>query len=257
MKKMCHCGTYLSMYIIKRDTHYVRLHFPVILIVFYPASRNKTSASLEQLQFLWEHLLPSSGHETVLMTYRTVEVIQLLGRNSTCHLSSALSSHPLPAHWLWLIILFTICPPSLSSPLFPAFSLIVSHHDSIHNVILVVFQRTDGFGSWHIGLSHHQLNVSLLKASLIHLMYRKKERSKDKERFQNICFNGCWNRYSETIVQKIPLLLPLHSPPWWWGWVGQVGLREKRSQAPWISLQLLCEPAETGPQSEERKGPNK
>lgn len=112
MKKMCHCGTYLSLYIIKRDTHYVRLHFPVILIVFYPASRNKTSASLEQLQFLWEHLLPSSGHETVLMTYRTVEVIQLLGRNSTCHLSSALSSHPLPAHWLWLIILFTICPPS-------------------------------------------------------------------------------------------------------------------------------------------------
>lgn len=94
-------------------------------------------------------------------------------------------------------------PHSLSSPLFPAFSLIVSHHDSIHNVILVVFQRTDGFGSWHIGLSHHQLNVSLLKASLIHLMYRKKERSKDKERFQNIRFNGCWNRYSETIVQKI------------------------------------------------------
>lgn len=148
-------------------------------------------------------------------------------------------------------------PHSLSSPLFPAFSLIVSHHDSIHNVILVVFQRTDGFGSWHIGLSHHQLNVSLLKASLIHLMYRKKERSKDKERFQNIRFNGCWNRYSETIVQKIPPLLPLHSPPWWWDWVGQVGLREKRSQAPWISLRLLCEPAETGPQSEERKGPNK
>lgn len=60
-------------------------------------------------------------------------------------------------------------------------------------------------------------------------------------------------RWSETVW--VPLLPPLHSPPWWWEQVVQVEPREKRSQEPWISLQLLCEPVETSLQSgEERRG---
>lgn len=119
-------------------------------------------------------LLPPSGHQTALVTY-TTEVAKLLWRNSTCT--------PLLTGYDSLFCSPSALPlPSSSSSLAPSFPLLPPHHDSIHNVILVVFQCTDGLGSWHIGLSHHQLNVPLLETSLIHLMYRNNE--KDRERYE-------------------------------------------------------------------------
>lgn len=53
-----------------------------------------------------------------------------------------------------------------------------SHHDSIHNVVLVVFQCTDGLGPRHVGLSHHQLDVPLLQTSVVHLVEKKTGRGR-------------------------------------------------------------------------------
>lgn len=74
-------------------------------LAFHPVKKKICVTSSTQLSQC-ELLLPPSGHHTALMTYRSVEVAQLLGRNSTCNLSSALppllqppSLHS-PAHWL-------------------------------------------------------------------------------------------------------------------------------------------------------------
>lgn len=61
-------------------------------------------------------------------------------------------------------------PPLASPPLCAA-----PHHDSIHNVVLVVFQRTDGLGPRHVGLGHHQLDVPLLQTAVIHLTEKRRE----------------------------------------------------------------------------------
>lgn len=47
------------------------------------------------------------------------------------------------------------------------------HHDSVHNVVLVVFESADSFGSGHVGLSHHQLDVALLQTAVVQLTSRK------------------------------------------------------------------------------------
>lgn len=138
---------------------------------------------------------------------------------------------------LWLI-LFTVLPPFSPCGSAPPSRPAPPHHDSIHNVVLVVFQRTDGFGPRHVGLSHHQLDVSLLQTPVVHLT--------DKCGFNASLVIHTAERSKSLEVPR--LHLP-HSPPWWWDWVGWAEPEEKTSWVPWTSQQRLCGPAGTSPQS--------
>lgn len=140
-------------------------------------------------------LLPPCGHRPSLLSGA-----EQLWRSSSADYDSLFLFKICSFSPLWRVLPLPLLPP---------------HHDRVHNVILVVFQRTDGLGPRHVGLSHHQLDVPLLQASVVHLGGTERELYSEGGILQ------CRVTLAELKVElrhnswRVPLLPHLRSPPLW------------------------------------------
>lgn len=140
-------------------------------------------------------LLPPSGHQTSLLAGA-----EQLCRSSSADYDSLFLFKICPLSPLWLVLPLPLLPP---------------HHDRVHNVILVVFQRTDGLGPRHVGLSHHQLDVPLLQASVIHLGGTERELYSETGILPDRVTLAELKVELRNNSRRVPLLPHLHSPPLW------------------------------------------
>lgn len=140
-------------------------------------------------------LLPPSGHQTPLLAGA-----EQLWRSSSVDYDSLFLLKICPVSPLWLVLLLPLLP---------------SHHDRVHNVVLVVFQRTNGFGPRHVGLSHHQLDVPLLQASIVHLGETERELYSETHILQGRVTLLKLKVELRNTSRRLPLLPHLRSPPLW------------------------------------------